>query len=333
MAKILFYSPVGNVSLFDRVGFYATDIRILKEIGHGVEVANSLKEVLTRDYDVLFVYFYTWGSLAVSIARLRGKIALMTGGADDLDPSYNKSSRKLLLHRFFFRLGYLFSSEVLAVSKTDYGNFSRLVGERKLSLVPHVVDTSYFTPGLGQLQRTFVTIGWMGTEGNVRRKGMDVAVRLLAELNVQNWCAQLVIAGTPGPGTDMLRKLAEDLGVSKYVEFRFNISEEEKIDLLQSVEYYLQLSEFEGFGLAALEALSCGACVVHTGRGGLADFMDNLGLCQKWPLDISDIAKNIIENNNSIFKRGQKIEERHRFVVQNYSLAKRREAMAAKISI
>jgi glycosyltransferase involved in cell wall biosynthesis len=197
--------------------------------------------------------------------------------------------------------------------------------------MPHVVDTSFFTASLSQKQNTFLTIGWMGTEGNVRRKGMDVAVKLIYEFRVRCRSAKLIIAGTPGPGTDALRNLVAELKVSDDVEFKFNISEEEKVHLLQTCTYYLQLSEFEGFGLAALEALSCGACVVHTGRGGLSDFMGEYGLLQKWPLDVENVANDIIEHSILAKNNMNEMSRRHQYVVQNFSLELRREALCSII--
>jgi glycosyltransferase involved in cell wall biosynthesis len=288
-------------------------------------------DVLKRRYDIVFSYFYTWSSFAIIIARLKGARAIMTGGADELDASFNRSWKKLFLHRWIFRLAHFFSSNILAVSTSDLKNFSQLVGRRKLSLIPHVVDTAKLTASLIQKQNTFLTIGWMGSEGNVRRKGMDIAVKLMHEFSARNWSAKLIIAGTPGRGTDALRKLVNELKVKDRVEFKFNISEEEKVHLLQSSNYYLQLSEFEGFGLAALEALSCGSCVVHTGRGGLSDFMGQYGLLQKWPVDVENVANEIIEYSVSAINYKNEIARRHEYVVQNFSLAMRREALCSII--
>lgn len=331
MAIILFYSPVHDVNLFERVGFYSTDIKILRNLGHEVYVANKLMDVFTARYDILYSYFYTWSTFAVIVARLKGARAIMTGGADELDSSFNRSWKKLFLHRCIFRLGHLFSSKILAVSNSDLDNFTQLVGRSKLSLIPHVVDTSFFTASLIQKQNIFLTIGWMGTEGNIRRKGMDVAIKLMYEFRSRNRSAKLIIAGTPGPGTDALRNLVTELKIIDDVEFKFNISEEEKVHLLQSCSYYLQLSEFEGFGLAALEALSCGACVIHTGRGGLSDFMGQYGLLQDWPLVVENIANKIIEYSVSVEQNNNEINRRHQYVVQNFSLAMRREALCSII--
>lgn len=333
MATILFYSSVGDVDEFERVGFYATDIQLLRELGHEVVVSNSLKMVLAARYDVLFGYFYTWSVFAAIFARMRGATAFLTGGADSLDSGYNKSHINLFLRKLIFRVGAFFVSRIFAVSTTDFRNMVSLCCERKVSLVPHVVDTSRFLPGFNRSPGTLITIGWMVTEGNVRRKGMDTAIRILAKLRDSLWDAKLVIVGTPGAGTETLRNLASELGVSGSVEYYFNVSERRKIELLQSSAFYLQLSEFEGFGVAALEALACGACVVHTGRGGLADFMGQFGLQQSWPVDIAKVAAELIDCAASEAISDEAAHRRYRYVADLYSLSVRRRAFACGIPI
>lgn len=44
-----------------------------------------------------------------------------------------------------------------------------------------------------------------------------------------------------------------------------------KISILKSSQYYFQLSQYEGFGLAALEALCAGNIIIHSGKGGLSN--------------------------------------------------------------
>jgi glycosyltransferase involved in cell wall biosynthesis len=319
--------------LFQRVGFYATDIQILRDCGHQVTATNSLWELLRRGrYDCAFLYFYTWSAFAAVIARLLGKRVIATGGADELEVSYNRERRKIWIHRFLFRVLHAFSNCVLAVSSADQQNMQELVGRRKLLRVPHAVDTSLFLPGSSRDMNAMLTIGWMANDGNVRRKGMDTSLRVLAALRKLNPDAYLIIAGTEGAGTHFLRKLADELGVVDSVIFRFAVDESEKLKLMQSCGFYMQLSEFEGFGLAALEALSCGACVVHTGRGGLTDFMHDHGIEVTLPIDLPQVAQLMHEVHRNEARQMQCATTRHDHVHRSFSLTYRREALAAVIS-
>ena len=108
-------------------------------------------------------------------------------------------------------------------------------------------------------------IVWLG---KVRRyKRPDHAIMALAEVakrTGENY--RLVIAGKvseiDADYVDELRDLAERLGVSDNVEFRFNISEAEKLSLLERARVLVQPSPVEGFSIVVMEANRCGTPVV-----------------------------------------------------------------------
>lgn len=53
----------------------------------------------------------------------------------------------------------------------------------------------------------------------------------------------------------MVRSIIDKYNLKGSVELKGEVSEEDKINLLKQSKYYFQLSLYEGFGLAALEAL------------------------------------------------------------------------------
>jgi glycosyltransferase involved in cell wall biosynthesis len=59
-----------------------------------------------------------------------------------------------------------------------------------------------------------------------------------------------------------LRSLAERLGIAGLVEFRVNISEREKVELLRGARVLVQPSPVEGFSIVVAEANRCGTPVV-----------------------------------------------------------------------
>ncbi|MGD9131100.1 MAG: glycosyltransferase family 4 protein [Candidatus Bathyarchaeota archaeon] len=108
-------------------------------------------------------------------------------------------------------------------------------------------------------------IVWLG---KIRRyKRPDHAIMALAEvIKKTNENYTLVIAGKvseiDADYVDELRGLAENLDVSDNVEFRFNISEAEKLDLLERASVLVQPSPVEGFSIVVMEANRCGTPVV-----------------------------------------------------------------------
>lgn len=84
--------------------------------------------------------------------------------------------------------------------------------------------------------------------------------------------ATLVMVGD-GPDRAEAEREAEDLGVTAHVRFLGRL--ESVSTLLQGAELFLLPSTTESFGLAALEAMACGAVVVATRAGGLPEVVDD----------------------------------------------------------
>ncbi len=136
-----------------------------------------------------------------------------------------------------------------------------------------------------------VSICWMGSVGNVKRKGLDRAIYLFADLLKSNVFvnSSFHIIGFMGDGYSYLQDIVVRLDLSNNVFFHGSVSESQKISFLTENKYYFQLSVYEGFGVAALEALSLGCCVVHTNNGGLSDTVGDKGVILDALIAKSDI--------------------------------------------
>jgi N-acetyl-alpha-D-glucosaminyl L-malate synthase BshA len=82
--------------------------------------------------------------------------------------------------------------------------------------------------------------------------------------------ARLVVLGD-GPEKGMAIELAAELGLSDRV--RFNGLHREMADILRSSHLYMLLSDYESFGLSALEAMACGTPCAVSNAGGLPEVM------------------------------------------------------------
>jgi glycosyltransferase involved in cell wall biosynthesis len=104
--------------------------------------------------------------------------------------------------------------------------------------------------------------------GKIRRyKRPDHAILALANIvKVSNTQCRLVIAGKVSEIDRVylveLNNFAKKLGVSDQVDFKLNISEEEKIGLLKTAKVLVQPSPVEGFSIVVIEANACGTPVV-----------------------------------------------------------------------
>lgn len=111
-----------------------------------------------------------------------------------------------------------------------------------------------------------------------------------------------------------LEQLIDELGISNYITLlgkRSDIPE-----LMNQAHFFVLPSKFEGFGLVVAEAMACGAYVIATNCGGVAEVMGNTGSLVP-PENSEALAKainnaihaskaEIIENN---LKARQRVEE------------------------
>ena len=271
--RILFYSSVSSLELFKTQRFYQIDIALLEDLGYDILLSNRiLDSLLFWKYDILFSYFYRYSFFAALLARCFGRRAYFTGGIDSLDEDY-ASLCNYKIQVLFFKLCYWVSNSCIVVSQSDLKNIIKIVPlKKKLSYSEHAIDTRQFVSDLPK-EKLFTTIAWMGTENNVKRKGIDTALRIFSELKKVPTYAdyRFIIIGKKGEGTNWVQSIIDEYKLNDSIELTGEVSEEKKIAFLKRSKYYFQLSQYEGFGIAALEALCAKNILIHSGKGGLAN--------------------------------------------------------------
>lgn len=324
---ILFYSSVKRIDLFYTQKFYSIDLNLLEDLGYEVILTNKIHDFLIRRYDIAFIYFYKWGFFSGLFARLRRKRVFYTGGIDDLDLNY-ASRKRYFMQLIFFKLCRFVSNFCLIVSMADLYNIKKIYDNRvpnKLLLVYHAIDFNAFIPDSKNKNPDFVTVAWMESIENVRRKGIDLAIYYFNDLiSKQEFSKSIMyIIGKQGSGSEYLKKIIEELHLEDRVDFVGVVDEKQKVIYLKKSAYYFQLSLYEGFGLAALEALAAKCIVIHSGRGGLKELVGNSGVL----VDIS------FKNNTSklytdiLAINSDAIDSYRDYLEQNYNLYKRRELL------
>jgi glycosyltransferase involved in cell wall biosynthesis len=291
--RVLFYSSVSNKDLFYIQRFYSIDIDILVELGFSVIVTNRiLTFLLFWKYDISFLYFYKKSIFAAIISKLYNKRIYFTGGIDDLNKN-TTSDFKYFLQKILFKSGYFLCTKCIIVSHSDLNNIRRIFKKEldKIEFSHHAIDINLFkVKEEFHKQDIFSTILWMGSINNVIRKGVDKAIYSFAQLiesqDLSNF--NFYIVGKQGEGTQYLKSIIAKLKLEKRIIFTGALSEEEKIAYLKKSKYYFQLSKYEGFGLAALEALASDNIVIHSGEGGLKDAVNKYGIVFNMQNDITE---------------------------------------------
>lgn len=282
--KILFYSSVKNIKLFDIQRFYSVDIKLLENLGYDVIKTNKISCFFKFwKYDISFLYFYRWSLFPAIISKFFSKNIYFTGGIDHLEEKIT-TRREYLIQVWLFKLCYLLSKTCIIVSKSDLKNIKKIYNGKqplKIYLSFHTINfKKYYLEDLSDKNNNFSTIAWMESVDNIKRKGIDKSLIIFQKLinNIEFSDSKFYIIGKEGKGSDYLKKLCKSLKISNKVVFTGSISEKQKISILKKNKYYFQLSTFEGFGIAAIEALASKNIVIHSGNGGLNETMRNFGV-------------------------------------------------------
>ena len=148
------------------------------------------------------------------------------------------------------------------------------VPEDTLKVIYNGIDTEKFSPldSVGRLDDTILMV--MSRDTAV--KGLRFLLQALAELRKKHDVKLVVVGQTMGDG--VTEKLMDRLGITESVTFRDRIETEELIRLYRTATLVAVPSTYEGFGLPAAEAMSCGAPVVSTTAGALPEVVGDAGI-------------------------------------------------------
>ena len=105
-----------------------------------------------------------------------------------------------------------------------------------------------------------------------------------------------------------LKQTVKDFNLDKHVEFLDNLPQTKIIELLNKAKLLIHTSQFETFGLVAIEANTMGVPVLTTNNGSLMEIIENN--------KNGYLSENLIDSNvnnfvNNLFNNETKYEETH----------------------
>lgn len=147
--------------------------------------------------------------------------------------------------------------------------------EKKIEVIHNFVDVQRFNRKPIDAFKKVIAPGGeriLLHASNFRKiKRVEDVVKIFYEVNKQI-PSKLLFVGD-GPERVTAEELSRELGVCD--EIRFVGKQEQMEDILAIADLFLLTSEYESFGLAALEAMAAGVPVVSTNAGGLLEINVN----------------------------------------------------------
>lgn len=317
--RVLFYSSVTDKKLFNIQQFYRIDIMLLEKMGYEVLLSNSICDAwIFWKYDFVFAYFYRYSFFIALLAFLFRKPVFFTGGIDKLDPNW-ATPKEIRIQRLLFFFCYMLSRKCIIVSKTDMENVKKILRSKtkKLFYSEHTIDVDSYSVNIKNKEDFFTTILWQG-DGNIYRKGVDVALKIYAKMTNEGLYpnSRFIIIGKKDKGTPILENMIKEYGLQQKVLFTDAIEESEKVAYLTKSRFYFQISRYEGFGLAPLEALCAKNIVVHSGKGGLSNPIYNYGIRFDRDADFKKEYSRLIESINKFDMN--KLEKAYNIICDKY---------------
>ncbi len=175
---------------------------------------------------------------------------------------------------------------------------------KKLFTIPLGFDKQSISPLNLKRKPFFLVLGRHDPHKNI--VGVLKALSLLSETEIEVW----FVGPQDKRYTLSLKKIADNLGVSKRCRWIPWVSDNERLRLLNTCQALVIASFWEGFGLPALEAMACNTPVIASNAGALPEVVADAGLLvnPKNPGTIADAMKQIILSSSlrhSLVTRGQ----------------------------
>ena len=306
-----------------RVEFYAQDLQILKDAGFEIDFVSKLRDL--RPADLFFVWWWTWALAPITYAKMLRRPVVVTGVLD-----VNYYHPRPWWHKAGMRRAFALADANVFNSELEFREIPRLFPVRNPSYVPLTVDHEAYSPNGARNDRLVCTVGWL-QQPNATRKCLPEVIHAAALIHPKRPDVRFVIAGAKGNYADEAMELVRRLGAESYVQLPGAISREEKIRLMRECAVYLQPTRYEGFEVAILEAMSCGAPIITSPRGAVPEvvgdttfFVDGTS-----PTSIADGLLQCLDDPSLREEMGRKARSR---AVERFQYAERRDKMIALLN-
>ena len=223
---------------------------------------------------------YPHNLLGLVAARLAGRPCVATAHG-----TYTIQPLSTPRHRAKALWAYRRFAGLIAVSRYTAERLTALAGEvelgcGRLRVIPNAVSAEHYARPRALADRPWSGRRFTLSIGELKeRKGHHLALAAWCDVAREREDLHHFLVGKQGADAYQrsLETLVEEAGFSERVHFLGNVSEEEKVDLLQGAEVFLHTpvtagdGGFEGFGIVYLEASASGTAVIGTTDSGAED--------------------------------------------------------------
>jgi len=229
---------------------------------------NKVKGIL-RDIspDILHAHYATDYGFLAAMTGFHPFIVSVWGSDIYITP------KRSPFHRWLVKFNLSKADEVCSTSLAMAEEIKKYLGKaRQINITPFGVDTDSFRGSDHIRGNKEIVIGTIKALAKGKGYGTDILIDIFAQLLKNFDFLRLKIVGD-GEQKSELKAKTRILGVSDKVEFLGQIIHERVPEFLSKIDIYccLSSSDNESFGVAPLEASSCGIPVIASHVGGLPE--------------------------------------------------------------
>jgi L-malate glycosyltransferase len=219
--------------------------------------------------DLLHGHYATSYGLLGRMAGFKPFVLSVWGSDVYIVPNRNRLAKQLVRRN-------LEAAQIVCSTSHDMGRITQQIADvqERLFITPFGIDTDHFMP----LPRTRHEIIVGTVKGLDHVYGVDILIRAFRQVlsgvqSIEPQHRPAVKLRIVGDGTERERLIAlvSELGISEYVEFAPRVANRFVPDELGKLDIYVAASRSESFGVAVLEASSCGLPVIVSRVGGLPE--------------------------------------------------------------
>ena len=240
-------------------------------LGYLLNIFNVRKFVKKIKPDVIQVHYVTGYGFLSMVSRLKNPILIPWGSDLNIFPKIS-IFHKLLIKKILSS-GHFF----IANGKNLDGLIRQYSRGKRIEKIYFGIDTDLFK-NISSEKKHVITIGTVKSLENIY--GIDILIKSFAVVNqkiissCQDIPLRLVIVGS-GSQKGVYEKLVTSLNLETCVEFMGSIDNNKVPNILRTFDIFVAASRSESFGVAVLEASSCGLPVVVSNVGGLTEVVEN----------------------------------------------------------
>jgi glycosyltransferase involved in cell wall biosynthesis len=213
-------------------------------------------------------YFQFWENyLHILVSKIFGIKIVLHFHATSFPQFYETSGK---ISRRLIKNAFSLADIIVLLSENQKGFFEKLVTKDKIHVLPNFVNTNlYKSKGdLNKKSNHQIKFVFIGGEESIRKGIYDVIKSISLVINeIEN--AHFIFIGRCN--TDKVLEMIEKDNLTKYVDFKGYVSDEEKRKKLTDSDIFILPSYAEGLPIAILEAMSSGLAVISTNVGSIPE--------------------------------------------------------------